>query len=68
MVVQQDGPQSSHKVNTLTSLLSPNPVGCLRDLQVSLCVHSVCRCGRQKPNSVTRARLLEIFQNNKLKS
>merc|ERR1719219_2987694 len=25
-----------------------------RNLQMSLCVHSVCRCGRQKPNSVTR--------------
>ena len=40
----------------------------VRNLQLSLCVHSVCRCGRQKPNSDTRARLMEIFHNNKLRS
>ena len=64
-------PKKVVKVNTLmsTSLLSFTDTRLnIRNLQLSLCVHSVCRCGRQKPNSETRARLMEIFQNNKLKS
>jgi len=39
-----------------------------RNLHVSLCVHSVCRCQNPKPNSDTKAKLMEIFHNNKLKS
>jgi len=36
----------------------------LRSLQIYLCVHSVCRCGRQKPNTDTRTRLMEIVEKN----
>ena len=32
----------------------------LRRLEVWLCVHSVCRCGRQRPGEEVRQRLAEI--------
>ena len=32
-----------------------------RQLEVWVCVHSVCRCGRMRPDSATRERLLEII-------
>jgi len=39
-----------------------------RSQQMALCVHSVCRCGRQKPPTETRTKLTEIIQNrSKLK-
>ena len=34
-----------------------------RQLEVWVCVHSVCRCGRMRPDSATRDRLLEIIDN-----
>jgi len=34
-----------------------------RQLEVWVCVHSVCRCGRMRPDSATRDRLLEIINN-----
>ena len=36
---------------------------CSRQLEVWVCVHSVCRCGRMRPDSATRDRLLEIINN-----
>lgn len=32
-----------------------------RQLEVWVCVHTVCRCGRMRPDSTTRERLLEII-------
>ena len=35
-----------------------------RQLEVWVCVHSVCKCGRMRPASDTRERLLEIINND----